>query len=110
MTSSNQPLLFVGSYAPAAEPGIQAYRFDDSTGALAACGSSTGITNPGFLVVHPNRRWLYAVSETSQPADGTYGAVWALRFEAEPFSVQPINHQSSRGDAPCHLRFDSTGR
>jgi 6-phosphogluconolactonase len=110
MATSNPSLLFIGGYTPAAEPGIQAYHFDASTGALTARGSCTGIHNPGYLVVHPNRRWLFAVSETSQAGDGTYGAVWALRFEAEPFSLRPVNHQSSRGDAPCHLRLDHTGR
>jgi 6-phosphogluconolactonase len=110
MTSSNQPLLFIGSYAPSTEPGIQAYRFDDSAAAFTVCGSCSGIANPTFLVVHPNRRWLYTVSETTQAANGTVGAVWALRLEAEPFSLQPINHQSSRGDSPCHLKLDNTGR
>jgi len=61
--ASSQPLLFVGGYAPATQPGIHAFRFDDATGALTARGSFAGIVNPSFLVVHPHRRWLYAVSD-----------------------------------------------
>jgi 6-phosphogluconolactonase len=38
------------------------------------------------------------------------GAVWAFRFEREPFSIQPINQQTTRGDWPCHLRLDATGK
>jgi 6-phosphogluconolactonase len=109
-TSSVQPLLFVGGYAPATQQGLHAFRFDDATGALTARGSFTGIVNPSFLVAHPHRPWLYAVSETSQPNDGAPGAVWALRFEREPLTIQSVNHQPSGGDGPCHLQLDATGQ
>ena len=110
MTPSTQPLLFASGYVAATEPGLHAFRFDDATGSLTACGSFAGIANPSFLVVHPNRRWLYAVSETSQGNDGAFGAVWALRFEREPLTIQPLNQQSARGDWPCHLQIDAAGR
>jgi 6-phosphogluconolactonase len=61
------------------------------------------------LVIQPNGRWLYAVSETNQQKDGVPGAVWAFRCTQEPWSIEPINHQMS-GDWPCHLAIDSTGR
>jgi 6-phosphogluconolactonase len=61
------------------------------------------------LIVHPNGRWLYAVSETSQQKDGAPGAVWALRCTREPWSMEPINQQVSGGDWPCHLEINSTG-
>ena len=109
-TSSIQPLLFVGGYASATQPGLHAFRFDDATGALTACGSFAGIVNPSFLIVHPRQRWLYAVSETSQPNNSASGAVWALRFEREPLTIQSVNHQPSGGDWPCHLQLDATGQ
>ncbi len=108
-TTAAQPLVVVGSYAAAAQPGIQVFRFDDATGALTARGSFAGVVNPSFLIVHPNRRWLYAVSETSQQ-DGAPGSVWALRFEYDPVSIQPANHRPSGGDWPCHLQLDSSGK
>jgi 6-phosphogluconolactonase len=110
MTQSTQSFFFVGSYASAEQPGIRSFLFDESTGELTASGSFTGLTNPSFLVAHPNGRWLYAVSETGQDSHGALGEVWAFQFEREPFTLQPINHQSSRGDWPCHLQLDATGR
>jgi 6-phosphogluconolactonase len=109
---SSQPLLFVGGYGPASQPGIHAFAFDAGTGALAAHGSFAGIANPSFLVVHPNRRWLYAVSETSQQQDGVAGSVWALRLEraAGATRIESINQRLSGGDLPCHLELDSTSR
>jgi 6-phosphogluconolactonase len=102
--------LLAGSYAPADQPGIYAFHFDDVTGALTAHGSFTGVANPSFLAVHPNGRWLYAVGETSQQQDGARGSVWALCYARDPWSMQPINQQPSHGDSPCHLLLDSTGR
>lgn len=105
----NQKLILASGYATAEQPGIQAFLFDESTGELSACGAYTGITAPSFLVVHPNKQWLYAVSETGLSSHGELGAVWAFQIQREPFVLKPISHQTSRGDWPCHLQFDGTG-
>lgn len=107
---TSQHALYVGSYAPADQPGIYAFTFDEATGDLTVRGSFAGIVNPSFVIVHPNGRWLYAVSETSQQTDSTPGSVWALRCTREPWSMEPINHQMSGGDLPCHLEINSTGQ
>lgn len=103
-------LVFVGGYAGAAEEGVRSFLFDEMTGALSPLVAFAGIHNPSFLVVHPNRRWLYAVSETGVESDGVAGGVWALRVGREPGSIEAINHQPSGGDGPCHLRLDATGK
>ena len=105
-----QIVLYVGGYAPAEQPGIHACTFDDSTGELAVRDSFAGIINPSYVLVHPNGCWLYAVSETSQQNGGMPGAVWALRCSREPWSMEPINHQMSGGDLPCHLEINATGQ
>src|SRR5438270_240651 len=107
---TSQQVLFIGSYAPADQPGILVCTFDDSTGDLTLRGSFAGIVNPSYLLVHPNGHWLYSVSETSQQKEGTPGAVWALRFTRESWSMEPINQQMSGGDLPCHLEINATGQ
>jgi 6-phosphogluconolactonase len=102
-------LLFVSGYGKADRPGIHAFVFDETNGTLTPHGSFGGITNPSFIVIHPNQRWLYAVSETGINSDGKFGEVWAFRFERDPFTIEAINHQTTRGDWPCHLRIDATG-
>ncbi|HEY0603486.1 MAG TPA: beta-propeller fold lactonase family protein, partial [Herpetosiphonaceae bacterium] len=69
-TVSEQPLVIVGSYAETDQPGIHLFRLDETTGALSASGTYTGIFNPSFVVAHPQQPWLYAVSETSAEQDG----------------------------------------
>src|SRR5215469_1618630 len=109
LSTSHQVVLYISGYAPADQPGIHACTFDDATGELTVHDSFTGIINPSYVLVHPNGRWLYAVSETSQQQDGPPGAVWALLCTREPWSMEPINHQMSGGDLPCHLEINETG-
>ncbi len=109
MTQSNQSLFFASGYASVEQPGIQTFSFDETSGEIKQVGSFTGINTPSYIIVHPNGRWLYAVSETGKDSHGSFGAVWSFQFEREPFSIQPINQQSTRGDWPCHLQLDATG-
>ncbi len=106
MTRSMPSTFFVGGYASVDQPAIQAFLFDGTGGELTPSGSFTGINNPTFLLAHPNGRWLYTVSETGQESHGAVGGVWAFQFQREPFNIQPINHRSTHGDWPCHLRLD----
>ena len=107
---TSQQVLYIGGYAPTEQPGIHACTFDDATGALVLHDSFAGIVNPSYVLVHPNGSWLYAVSETSQQKEGMPGAVWALRCTREPWRIEPINHQVSGGDLPCHLEMNATGQ
>lgn len=109
MTQSNQSLFFASGYATVEQPGIQTFSFDGTSGEIKQVGSFTGINTPSYIIAHPNGRWLYAVSETGKDSHGSFGEVWAFQFERKPFTIQPINQQSTRGDWPCHLQLDATG-
>jgi 6-phosphogluconolactonase len=103
-------IVYAGSYAAPEQPGIYAFTFDAATGALTAQAAFAGVANPSFIAVHPNRRWLYAVSETSMDQEGVPGAVWAVACTRAPWGFTAINQQASGGDWPCHLAIHSTGR
>lgn len=103
-------LIFASGYAPANQPSIQAFMFNETNGVLDTHGSYAGILNPSFILVHPNGKWLYTVSEIGQGSDGVAGGVCALSFEREPSSMRLLNQQTTRGDSPCHLRLDATGQ
>lgn len=103
-------LVYASGYATAGTPGIHAFRFDYLSDELAPRWSFAGIANPSFLLPHPNGRWLYAVSETSQQQDGVPGGVWALALADQESGPETLNQQMSGGDWPCHLALDATGR
>lgn len=110
--SSQEYQLYLGSYAEATQPGVYAFTFDDEAGQLTANWSFAGIVNPSFVVLHPNKRWLFAVSETSIHKEGRSGEVWSLNLSDQATEDRPrqINHQSSNGDWPCHLALNESGR
>ncbi len=112
--ASSQQTVYISGYVAADQPGIHAFTFDATNGTLTPRGSYAGVVAPSFLAVHPNKLWLYAVSETSQQ-DGRPGTVWAFRVSSssdatETWSIEPLNQQESGGDWPCHLAIDGTGR
>lgn len=111
MTTNTNNFLFVGSYSPENKPGIHVYKFNSINGELTPHGSYSGIANPSFLTIHPNGKWLYAVSETGQNSDGVLGSVHSFKIQHGQLNLdlQPINHQSTDGDWPCHVQIDASG-
>src|SRR5437870_11275852 len=61
-SSTDQMLVYIGTYTGAKSKGIYLSRFDSATGKLASPELAAETKNPTFLAVHPNRRFLYAVS------------------------------------------------
>lgn len=100
----NPNTIFVSGYAEAGNPSIHVVDFDSANSVLTIKGAFAEVENPSFLAIHPNREWVYAVSETEA------GAVWALRYDAESHTFTSLNHQSSGGASPCHLTLDKAGR
>jgi len=103
-------LVYVGTYTGEKSQGIYAYRLDLATGNCTPLGLVAELKNPSFLAVHPNRKFLYAVSEISDPAQGSTGGVTALALDAASGKLTPLNAQSSQGAGPCHLVVDQSGR
>ena len=53
----------MGAYTYSQGKGINAYRFETSTGKVDYLGLVAEAPHPAFLAVHPNRRFLYAANE-----------------------------------------------
>jgi len=83
--------------------GISIFRVHPAQGALELVDIARGLTNPSFLALSRDGRFLYTVhgdaSEVS--AFAVDRATGALRF---------INRQDTQGRNPVHLAFDPSGR
>jgi 6-phosphogluconolactonase len=97
--------VYVGTY----QEGIFSGHFDAGAGKLAALTLAARVENPSFLAVHPNRRWLYAVSEIRHFKNTPSGAVHAFSIDPETGQLRQLNVISSRGAIPCHLAVDGSG-
>ncbi len=99
--------LFIGTYSPSAEDGIFVYQFNSKTGKATFLHAVSGITNPSFLTLSPDHTHLYAVSETGNNEDGH---VYAYRFDQKSGSLQFVNKIRCKGDDPCNIISDQSGR
>ena len=97
-------VVYVGTYTGKGSQGIYAWRLDAATGALSGLGLVGEMANPSFLAMHPNGKYLYAVSETSP------GAVTGFFIDARTGKLAELNRVPSGGGGACHLVVDASGR
>jgi len=103
-------LVYLGTYTGAKSKGIYVCRFDSATGRLSDPELAVATTSPSFLALHPNRRFLYAVGETSNLGGKRVGAVSAFSLDGKTGKLKLLNRQSSGGAGPCQLTADQTGK
>ena len=84
--------VFIGTYTQTTSKGIYVYDVDTDSGVMEYVSHVGGITNPSFLVLTPDARFLYAVGETGDP----HGGVFAYAVDASG-ALTPLNSQSSGG-------------
>ena len=104
-------LTYVGTYTkPNQSKGIYAWRFSPATGKMTELGLAAESAGPSFLAISPNRKFLYAVNELSTFQGQKAGAVSAFAIDTATGKLRLLNQVSSRGDGPCHLAIDRTGK
>ena len=112
--SSRSHLLFLGTYTRSGpSQGIYAMRLDAATGALSAPTLAAAATDPAWIELSPDRRFLYAIQA---------GPAQALAFAVDPISATltplplhpsappPAAPGAAPLPAPSHLAVDRTGR
>ena len=103
--------VYIGTYTQETKSeGIYVYRMDPSTGSLEYASKTTGIVDPTFLAVHPVRKYLYAVCIEDDALEQRDGAVNAYSIDQKTGELTYLNSQSTRGQGPCHVSVDSTGK
>ena len=107
-------LLDIGTYtnSAAGSKGIYGWRFDAETGKVTSLGLAAETDSPSWVVVHPNKRFLYGANELPPPeAGGPTGAVTAFSIDAASGGkLTPIGRVKTNGLAPAHMLVDPTGK
>ena len=104
-------LVYVGTYTTKqSSKGIYAYRFDAATGQLSSIGLAAESTDPSFVAVHPNGKFLYAVNEVGDFNGAKSGAVSAFAIEGKSGTLKLLNQVSTHGAGPCYVSLDKTGK
>lgn len=109
--NAKELLVYFGTFTKKGGKGIYVSRLDLATGKLSAPELAGETTNPGFLAIHPNDKFLYAVGELNPPADKTTsGAVNAFSIDSKTGKLTFLNQQPSSGRGPAHLTVDKSGK
>lgn len=103
--------VYFGTYTRNTDSkGIYVADVDVAAGKLANVRVAAECDNPSFLAIHPNGQWLYAACEVADFKGAKAGAVAAFQIDVETGALKLLNHQSTRGGAPCHLVVDKSGQ
>ena len=108
--AQKETIVYVGTYTRQNSKGIYAWRFQPSTGKLTSIGLVGETSNPSFLAIHPNHRFLYAVNEDNTFQGKPAGSVTSFSIDAKTGQLKMLNQVSSGGTGPCHLALDKTGK
>ena len=107
---SQENYLIIGSYAPKNSEGIYVYKFNSVTGEPVFV-SSIKASNPSFLAVSPNQKFIYAVNENADSTRFTVtGYIAAFSFDKTNGKLSFINKHESGGKHPCYVTVDKSGK
>jgi 6-phosphogluconolactonase len=105
-------IFYVGTYTEdgSKSKGIYAYRFDAESSQITPLGLAAETTNPSFMALHPNSRFLYAVNEVGNYKGPNSGGVSAFSIDRATGKLTFLNEVPSRGADPCYITVDRTGK
>ncbi|MBL7700673.1 MAG: lactonase family protein [Ferruginibacter sp.] len=105
---AQQHYLVTGTYTGGKSEGIYVYQFDSNDGSAKAI-SSVKISNPSFVAVSGDERFVYSVEENAGN-NGSGGKVTAFAFDKKTGTLSYLNGQPSGGDHPCYVSVDKTAK
>jgi 6-phosphogluconolactonase len=108
-TNADEHYLIVGTYTSGKSEGIYVYRFNSKTGVSAQVSVAKNVSNPSYLEVSPDEKYVYAVNE-NHSKEKFGGTVSSFSFSKKDGSLTPLNQKPSEGNDPCYISIDNTGK
>jgi len=103
-------IFYIGGYTSekfdANGDGIYVCSLDSKTGEMKLL-STTMTTDPSYLVVNPNGKYVYAANESGGENPGT---ISAFKIVDDKGSLEFVNNTLSGGDFPCYMSFSADGK
>ena len=101
--------LLIGTYtnSPSKSEGIYVYKFNPNKAEATFVSKATGVTNPSYLAISKDQKYVYSVNETHSDKGGD---VSAFSFDKQKGELHFINKQSTGGDDPAYVSVDSAGK
>lgn len=97
--------LIAGTYTTGGSDGIYVYQFDTVSG-YSTYKSKAKITNPSYLAISKDEKYVYAVSETGDDK----ASANAFAFDKEKGELSLLNTEPTKGADPCYIIVDNAGK
>ena len=99
--------LFVGTYTNTTSKGIYIYDFNSATGDFSLVSNTDSVTNPSWVTISNDHKYVYAVNETN---GANPGRVTSYSFDKNNGTLHFLNTTASGGDDPCFLSTSSDNK
>lgn len=90
--------------------GVYVSRFNTATGELTEPQLAVEAGNPGFLAIHPSKKYLYACGDVTSADGKKAGGISAFGIDSKSGKLTLINQAATTGAGPCHVSVDKTGK
>jgi len=105
--NSKESYLITGTYTGGKSEGIYVYKFNSEDGSYKEV-SHVKTSNPSFVAISPDEKYVYAVHEDAKKGKG--GEISAFAFDKQTGILALINQQPTEGDHPCYVEVDNSGK
>lgn len=100
--------LLVGTYTDGKpDKGIYVYKFNPLNGELSKVSTAENVTNPSFITLSTDGRFLYSCIDTKMPYSGN---IAAFDFDSTNGQLKYLNKQSSAGANPVNLTVSENNK
>lgn len=91
--------LLIGTYTNTGKSkGIYTYNINMESGVFAEKSVAVGVSNPSFLAISPDRKHVYAVSESNEAS-----AAKSFEFDENEGTLTMLNSSLTKGSGPCYI-------
>jgi len=100
LTAQNQNYkLLIGTYTNAGKSqGIYSYDVDMKTGVFLQKSVTSGVTDPSFLAITPDKKFVYSVNESTNGS-----AAVAFSFNKQTGKLTKLNSSLTKSGGPCYI-------
>ena len=102
-SQGNEAHLLIGTYTSGSSEGIYVYKFNTATGE-SILESSIKSSNPSYLAVSPDKKFVFAVNEDAP------GHISSYSFDKVTGKLALVSQQPSKGNHPCYVTVTNNGK
>lgn len=101
--------FYVGTFTSEGAEGIYLCDFNPATGEITLDNTFKGLDDPSFLMISPNRQYLYVVTRVKEVVEKSGGYVSAYQIEKNG-NIHFLNKEVSNGDGACYVDVSPDGK